>query len=162
MLTLRSIVSEFQGKYAGTEYARECYRTPEQRIILDAAAAIEELMTVHVPAIAGLCERAVTPTKVPEDPNQCKEYDDYSEFRFAIQNLHVRCSDAGGRHAFEAFCLNLKAFGGMAGVLADLIWNFEDGDPDPHLVEFHSQYVQMVRDQNSLEAPATSSSPRVW
>jgi hypothetical protein len=141
MFTLRKLVSELQGKYARTEYAAECYGTPEQRIVLDAAVAIEDLLTVHVPAIAGLCERALSPA---EDPELGGEWREFEKFMYAIQNLHHRCGAVWGRGELEGVILNLKAFGGMAGVLAELLLSPKCRDSEALMREFHALYVRMV------------------
>ena len=157
MLTLRSIVSEFQGKYAGTEYARECYRTPEQRIILDAAAAIEELMTVHVPAIVGLCERAAD---APLDPTVADLPHAFFELESALASLRaiLRRIDRGG--GLESLRRHVLAFGFIAPQFAALLTNHQY--TTENMSDFLSRYEDMVREWEAREAYAAGTAPRVW
>ncbi len=139
MRTLRACIDDFRGQYAGTDYAASCYGKVEQRVVMHTAAAIEELLNVHVPAMADLCDKVM---EAPVDPSGFGVSSELDKFEDAVRNLD---GVMGGQGRRDSFCRALKAFGGMAEDLAELLQN---GDEDPdRMVDFHSRYLEMVRGQ---------------
>lgn len=139
MRTLRTCIEDFRGQCARTEYAACCYGTVEQRVVMHTAAAIEELLNVHVPAMADLCDKVL---EAPVAPSGFGVSSELVKFEDAVRNLE---GVMGGQGRRDSFCRALKAFGGMAEDLAELLQN---GDEDPdRMASFHSRYVEMVRGQ---------------